>query len=380
MNMALVTGPRQSGKSTMIRRVMPDLPYVTFDDPDEELAFRDDPKGFLSRFPDKVILDEVQRVPDLFRYLKMAIDSEPQQKGRFILTGSNQFSFQKGISESLAGRIGLLHLLPFETEEIPERLRVDQMLSGSYPALVAANYDGVREWYSSYFGTYLEKDIRLVFDIGKLTDFQLVVRLLAARTGQEQNAASLSRELGVSAKTVDSWVSVLEAGYLIFRLEPFHGNIGKRLIKRSKLYFWDTGLLCHLTGLRDKDSMEGGPLAGPIFETMVITELKKRSEHRGLERDFWFYRDNAGNEIDLIIHDHAESTVSFIEIKWGQTAKSEWAYHLEKVAGLIIPSFTGQDVSFRRIIVYRGETKLNWPKEGSDYINWQEMLVGKTAS
>jgi predicted AAA+ superfamily ATPase len=356
----------------MIRQVLPDVPYLSFDDPDEESAFRRDPRALLSRFPDKIILDEVQRVPDLFRYLKIAIDADPGRKGRFVLTGSNQFSFHKGISESLAGRVGLLRLLPFETREIPQESRADQLLLGSYPALVTSGYEGAREWYSSYFGSYLEKDVRLVFDIGKLTDFQLVVRLLAARTGQEQNSASISREIGVSAKTVESWISVLEAGYIVFRLEPFHGNIGKRLIKRPKLYFWDTGLVCHLTGLRDREALEGGPLAGPVLETLMVAELKKRSFHQGSDRDFWFYRDNAGREIDLIVHDRYEKAVSCIEIKSGKTPKAEWAYQAEAIVDRISPSFVGAD--FRTIIAYRGETKRNWPKAGVDYINWQEML------
>lgn len=374
-----VTGPRQSGKSTLLRHMEPDVPYLSFDDPDEELAFRSDPKGFLSRFPSQVILDEVQRVPDLFRYLKLAIDAAPDKKGRFILTGSNQLSFQKGIGESLAGRIGSLCLLPFETLELPENARSDQILFGSYPSLALNGYHGARDWYSSYFGTYLEKDIRLVYDIGKLTDFHQLVRLLAARSSQEQNAASLSRELGISARTVDSWISVLEAGFLVFRIEPFHANIGKRLIKRPKLYFWDTGFLCHLTGVRTMESLLGGPLAGPVFETLIVAELKKWAEHRGLDRDFWFYRDNAGNEIDLIIHDHDLNALFFIEIKAGHTAKSEWAYRLESIAGRISESFTDKGTRSRHIVAYRGETKRDWPKPGFDYLNWRELLVDDIA-
>ena len=372
-----LTGPRQSGKSTMIRHALPDLPYISFDDPDEELAFHRDPKGLLARFPDRVILDEVQRVPDLFRYLKLEIDAEPGRKGRFILSGSNQLSFQKGISESLAGRIGLMPLLPFETEEIPESLRPYQALRGSYPALVASEYEGSREWFSSYFGTYLEKDIRLVFEIGKLSDFQSLVRLIAARTAQELNATSLSRELGISDKTVDNWISVMEAGYILFRLPPFHANMGKRLIKRPKLYFWDSGLACYLAGIRDSDSLEGGPLSGPIFETLIVAELKKRAAHRGMEREFYFFRDNAGDEIDLIIHDHDENSVSFVEIKSSHTAKSDWAYHVERVAALIASLFTREGTKFRSAIVYRGETKRNWPKTGIDFLNWQELLLSE---
>jgi predicted AAA+ superfamily ATPase len=257
---------------------------------------------------------------------------------------------QKGISESLAGRIGLMSLLPFETEEIPPALRAGQLLHGSYPALVIDEYEGSREWYASYFGTYIEKDVRLVFDIGKLSDFQRLVRLLAARVAQEQNSASLSRELGINAKTIESWISVLEAGYLIFRLEPFHGNIGKRLIKRPKLFFWDTGLVCHLTGQRTEEALEGGPLAGPVFETLIVSELLKKNLHQGADRAFSFYRDNAGNEVDLIIHDRDENVVSFLEIKSSQTAKAEWAYRLEKTTQGIAEALAGPSAGSRHII------------------------------
>jgi Predicted ATPase (AAA+ superfamily) len=370
-----ITGPRQSGKSTMIRQVLRDCPYVTFDDPDEERAFRDDPRGFMNRFPDRAIFDEVQRVPELFRYVKMWVDAAPSSRGRFILTGSNQFSLQKNISESLAGRIGLQALLPFETSELPLEARKLQILYGSYPALATRAYEGAREWYAAYFSTYIEKDVRLVYEIGKLADFQALVRLLAARTGAELNSSALSRELGVSANTVDSWISVLEAGYIVFRLPPFHGNIGKRIIKRPKLYFWDTGLVSYLTGLRDIESLEGGPLAGPIFETLIVSELQKKCAHRGLERDFWFYRDYAGGEIDLVLRDYDAKLVEFIEIKSGRTPKSEWARRLEEVSRPLRSYFEPEGLRFRDTIIYRGETQRDWPKPGTDFVNWQEMLI-----
>jgi predicted AAA+ superfamily ATPase len=370
-----ITGPRQSGKSTMVGRLLPEVPYVSFDDPDEELAFRTDPKGFLARFSGQVIFDEVQRVGELFRYIKMAVDAEPDKKGRFILTGSNQLTLRKEISESLAGRIGLLSLLPFEYGEMPEATRGDHLLYGGYPALATTSNFGAKDWFASYVSTYLEKDVRLVFDIGKLVDFQSLLRLLAARTAQEYNASALSREIGVSSNTVDSWVSVLEAGYIVFRLQPFHANLGKRLIKRPKIYFYDTGLTCYLTGIRDRESLEGGPLGGPLFENFVIADLIKRSHHGGEDKVFFFYRDNTGNEIDLIIQDNDSHEMTFIEIKSGFTAKPAWAEQLEKTASLIQQGIGGSGAAFKRVVIYRGETKRNWPKAGIDFVNYEEALL-----
>jgi len=368
-----VTGPRQSGKTTLVRHCLPELPYVSFDDPDEELALNRDPKGFLARFDGPVILDEVQRVPVLQRYLKLVIDAEPSRNGRFILTGSNQLLLQKSLSESLAGRIGLLQLLPLERQELPERLKSRQLLLGGYPALAARDYTGAREWFAAYLSTYLERDVRLVHDIGKLTDFQILVRLLAARCSQESNASSLAKEIGVSSHTVDHWISVLQAGYVGFALQPFHANLGKRLIKRPKLYFWDTGLACHLTGLRDREALEGGPLHGPLFENLVVAELRKHALHAGLDQDFWFYRDGGGTEIDLIIHDHDHGLVRCMEIKTGMTPKPDWAYRLQKAAALIRPGFP-EDHALVCEVVYQGESRSDWPRPGVDFVNLEDIF------
>ena len=366
-----VTGPRQSGKSTMLRHVFPDYPYITFDDPSEEFAFSTDPQGFLGRFAGPVIFDEVQRVPELFRYIKMAIDENPEIKGRFLLTGSNQFGFLKDAGETLAGRIGLLSLLPFETGEMPSDFRMRQIWSGSYPGVVQNNGEGLREWYASYFRTYLEKDIRSQFDIGKLSDFQTLVRLLAARTGQEINTASLAKEIGISAKTVDAWISILEAGYIVFRLQPFHANIGKRLIKRSKLYFWDTGLAAYLTGVQSVLLWESGPLKGALFENLVISEFRKRAYHSGSESEFMFYRDNGGSEIDLVVVDRELKKINLMEIKAGSTPKLEWFESINRIEGVLVPVFP--DFTFVRQILYRGNTRTDWPKTGTHFIHWLDL-------
>jgi hypothetical protein len=360
----------------MLRHALPNASYVSFDDPDEELAFSSDPQGYMARFPDVTIFDEAQRVPKLLRYLKLAIDEEPGRMGRFVLSGSNQFGLQKGMSESLAGRIGLLSLLPFEREELPNYLRSEQILHGSYPGPAIRRYEGIKEWFASYVGTYLERDVKMLYDIGSLRDFQTLLRLLAARVGQEQNASSLAREIGVSGHTVEKWISVLDASYLSFALKPFHGNIGKRLVKRPKRYFWDTGLVCHLTGIRDHAALEGGLLCGPLFENLVISELAKRREHSGLDWDFYYYRDNGGAEIDLIVEDKAAHLALLLEVKSGSTAKIEWAARLERASRSLLPRYKEEGYSVRLMVVYRGVSKPSWPKPGIDFLNYEDFLRG----
>jgi predicted AAA+ superfamily ATPase len=370
-----LTGPRQSGKSTLIRRLLPDRPYVSFDDPSEELAFREDPRGFMARFPDDVVFDEVQRVPDLLRYIKLAIDAGPARPGRFVLSGSNQLLLTKGLSESLAGRVGLMDLLPFETAELPPAARPGQALNGSYPGLLVYGAGAPREWFASYLATYLEKDIRAVAAIGDLTDFQRLVRLAAIRSSQELNFAGLARDIGVAAKTVAAWLSVMEAGYIVHRLEPWFANIRKRIVKRPKAYFWDTGLLCHLAGVRDREALDAGPLGGPVFETLVVSELRKRALHRGAAVDFWYYRDNGGNEIDLIVQDRAAGRLAFVEIKAAATPKTDWANRLERAAAPLLPALTADTPKVEYLIVYRGASRRAWPRPGIDWRNWDELAL-----
>jgi predicted AAA+ superfamily ATPase len=371
-----VTGPRQSGKSTLVRHALSGYPYVSMDDPEEIHAAERDPRGFLARFPERVIIDEAQRAPGLFSYIKMEIDAARNRKGRFILTGSNQFSLASRISDSLAGRVGLLSLLPFERIELPVKARSGQMLSGSYPELAMRGYEGSREWYKSYLGTYLERDVRAVHGVGKLADFQSLLSLLAARTAQEYNASGLARELGVDYKTVESWVSILEASYILFRLRPWKANIGKRLVKRPKLYFWDTGLVCHLSGLRDGEALDAGPLAGPIFENYVCAEILKAAAHRGRDLEALFYRESNGLEADLILTDKDRGAVQIIEMKTGQTPKGPWMNGPERVAAIMgsAGAKRAKAAAPRRVVVYKGETKRDWPAPGGDFINYLDFI------
>ena len=269
-----VTGPRQSGKSTMLQHLFQkEYKYVTFDDPINIEFFRKDPKGFMLNYSGKIIFDEVQKAPEIFDYLKIEIDRNRDVKGKYILTGSNRFEIHKNITESLAGRIGMMSLLPMQYTEIPVDLRSQFILNGSYPELIVNKYKYVREYYASYVENYIERDVRNIINIVNLRDFQRLIFLLAARVSQELNMNSLSKEIGVSVKTIQGWISILEASYIIFLLPSYHKNLGKRIIKRPKLYFYDPGIVCYLTGIRDMETLNQGPLGGSLFENMIVSEM-----------------------------------------------------------------------------------------------------------
>ncbi|MEW5813911.1 MAG: ATP-binding protein [Spirochaetota bacterium] len=339
-----ITGPRQSGKSTMLKHIFgSEYKYITFDDPLTIQFFEDDPKGFLAKYSNRVIFDEIQKVPALFSYIKIAVDSDRQNYGKFIVTGSSQFSLIREITETLAGRIGLLSLLPFQCNEIPERLRDLQILKGSYPELVTRNFNDVSEWYAAYIVNYIERDVRSLYNIGNLRDFQRLIMLLAARTAQELNVSAFANEVGVTVKTIQRWISILEASYIIYLLPPYYKNLGKRITKRPKLYFFDTGLVCFLTGLRDAEVLERGPLVGPVFENYIVSEIYKKILHKGADVKLYYFRDNLGVEADLIMEDRERREIRFIEVKTTSTAKIKMIEPLEKliqyenISGQILP-------------------------------------------
>lgn len=349
-----VTGPRQSGKSTMLKTIFGNkYTYLTFDDPILIEQFSSDPKGFMNQYNNRIIFDEVQKVPELFHYLKMEIDSDRNNYGKFILTGSSQFAFIKSITETLAGRIGALTLLPFQRSEVPQKLRAKQILFGGYPELATGNYNKSRQWYSAYLRNYLERDVRSLANIGNMRDFQRLIFLLASRTAQELNFSRFARDIGVSVKTIQKWISVLAASYVIFLLPPYYKNLGKRITKRPKLYFYDTGLVCYLTGIRDSETLAKGPMQGEIFETYVISEVVKSICHNDRDAVLYYFRDNLGLEVDLIIEDNSKKTVSFIEIKNSQTIRPQMAKS--------ILSFMKRRSPHRKLqgyLVYRGKEKL----------------------
>ncbi len=327
----ILTGPRQSGKSTFLKsQIGNSYQYITFDDPlNREFAHRD-PKGFLNQYTSNsgIILDEIQYVPELFSYIKIMIDESPDKKGRFIMTGSQQFNLMKSITESLAGRVCILELLPFSYSEFQSKISrsiQENLWQGMYPAPVTQEID--RDlWLRSYLGTYIERDIRQLQQIKDLSRFETFLGLCAARHSQILNMADLANEAGISQPTCKEWISALEASYIIFRLPPYHANLGKRLTKSPKLYFIDSGIAAYLTRQPDAASLWSGNMGGAFFEGFVISEAIKKFTMYGKRPDIFFFRTLDGFEIDLLIQ--ANGTLYPLEIK--QTA-TPTAYHAEKL-------------------------------------------------
>jgi uncharacterized protein len=325
-----LSGARQTGKSTLLKHTFKNkYRYISFDDPNiRERALRD-PHLFLDECGDYVILDEIQYVPDLFPYIKILVDENPSKKGRFILTGSQQFTLIKNIGETLAGRIALLRLYPLSIVEenllkkhkkkslATRELFLKHCIRGSYPQLVIHSKMDSEQWYSSYIETYLERDIRTLYDIGSLREFHQFMRLLAARVGQQLNLSDLSRDTGVSVPTIKRWISILEAGNIIFLLPPFSQNFGKRITKNPKVYFLDLGLVSYLTGLESDKHVLYGPMAGALFENFVIQELIKWYFHRGKTPRLYYMRTHNNLEIDLIIEQNMR--LYPVEIKLSKT-------------------------------------------------------------
>lgn len=327
-----LTGPRQSGKSTTLRTIFGDkYKYITFDDPLNIEFLESDPRGFMAQCNDRVIFDEVQKVPVLFNYLKMEIDNNRSDYGRYILTGSSQFTLLKSITESLAGRIGLLSLLPFQRSELPDVFVSRHILYGGYPELIARDYASVREWYGSYITNYVERDVRTLHNVGNLREFHRLIILLAGRVSCELNMSELAKEIGVTVKTIQSWLSILEASYIIFFLTPFYSNFGKRIVKRPKVYFYDTGIVCYLTGIQNQDILWKGPSSGQIFENYIVAEIKKNFMHIAANAELFYFRDNLGLECDLIIENKNERILRFVEIKSSQTPRREMVKSLQSL-------------------------------------------------
>lgn len=317
-----LTGPRQSGKTTLVRDVFKDYSYVSLENIDTMTAAKEDPRRFLSPHQQSgLIIDEAQRVPELFSYLQGIVDGSGQM-GRYILTGSQNFLLLEKITQSLAGRAAILHLMPFSASEIRSVGRLapslDEVLfTGMYPPLFDRPV-APADFYPSYIETYLERDVRSMKNIGDLALFRKFVLLCAGRTGQLLNLTALGNETGVDHKTIRSWISVLEASFIVFLLRPYHRNWHKRVVKQPKLYFYDTGLLCSLLGLRKVADLAMHHLRGGIYENYVIAEYMKRQYHAGLRPAAYFWRDHSGHEVDLIIEDGP--AIQAVEIKASETA------------------------------------------------------------
>jgi len=320
----VLTGPRQSGKTTLLQRLFgKNRRYVSLEPPDVRAAAREDPRGFLEMYPPPVIFDEVQYAPELLPYVKEKIDADRDRCGQYLLTGSQNLLLMEKITESLAGRAAMLRLLPLSLREVEgrprpslpwetkSRSRPDKaysyrklwktFLQGSYPEIQAHRKRDINLWHSSYVQTYLERDVRTLRQVGDLSQFQNFLRALAARSAQLLNLADLARDLGVAVNTAKSWLSVLEATYQVIVLRPYFANVGKRLVKTPKVYFMDTGTLCHLAGLRDPEHAASGPLGGAIMETAVLSEIVKTLTHRGIDPQVYFWRTVAGTEVDIVV-------------------------------------------------------------------------------
>ncbi|MCG2711242.1 MAG: ATP-binding protein [Candidatus Omnitrophica bacterium] len=335
-----VTGPRQSGKTTLVKTLFKNKPYRNLENPDEREFAVKDPRAFLARVKDGAIIDEIQRVPSLLSYIQTYVD-ERKIPGLFILTGSQNLNLLSSISQSLAGRTAILKLLPFDIDEISrydKNLPLEQLLlNGTFPAIYEKNLNPTI-FYRSYYETYIERDLRQLINVKDLHLFQIFIRLCAGRVGQLFNANSLSNETGVSTATIKSWLSILEASYVLFLLEPFHENINKRLTKARKIYFYDAGLASYLLGIENVEQALTHPLRGNLFENLVVTELIKQRFNKGLDHNLCFYRDSNGNEIDILFrHGHL---ITPVEIKTAETFNSGFLKGLTYIKK-VLPSKIG---------------------------------------
>lgn len=341
-----LTGPRQSGKTTLLKHLFGELSgYVSLEPPDVRASAIADPRGFLAMHPPPVIFDEVQYAPELLPYIKERIDERRSAHGQYFLTGSQNLLLTANVTETLAGRVAMLRLLPLSqreaagraeqplpwesagTQTAGERFSHLEMwrgfLRGGYPELVAEPDRDISLWHASYIQTYLERDVRSLRQVGDLTSFQSFLRALAARAGQLLNLTDVARDLGVAVNTAKAWLSVLEATFQVIVLRPYHANAGKRLVKTPKVYFTDTGTLCHLAGLKDPEHAAAGPMGGAIFETAVLVEILKTLIHRGEEPQVYFWRTSAGAEVDFVVE--AAGLRIPIEVKLSATPRPAMA-------------------------------------------------------
>ena len=347
-----VTGPRQSGKTTLCRQAFGELPYANLERPDIRDFAQEDPRSFLQSFAQGGVIDEIQRVPALLSWIQAMVD-EQRPAAPLVLTGSHQIDLLKGVSQSLAGRTSLLQLLPMSVNEIREaglNRSTDALIhQGGYPRIHAEAVDP-SVVLSDYFATYAERDLRQLMEVRRLDDFRRFVRLAAGRVGQVLNVHSLAADAGVSDRTARDWISVLEASHLVWLLPPWHGNLGKRLTKAHKLYFCDVGLATWLVGITQAPQLSSHPLRGALFENLVVMEFVKHALHRGERPDLHFFRDSNGLEVDLLVGNGlSPGQLGLVEIKSGQTVSSSWFKPMERVAQALGPSRIG-----RRMMIYGG--------------------------
>lgn len=384
-----VTGPRQSGKTTLVQACFPGKPYVSLEDPDVRESALSDPRRFLALYPTGAVLDEVQRAPALFSYLQTVVDRD-RAMGAWVLTGSQQLGLRSQISQTLAGRVGLLELLPFtlgELQAAPEGSPATALAQGPlehllwqglYPVPLDRNVPP-NVWLADYFSTYVERDVLQMTQVRDLQTFRTFVRMCAARTSQVLNLSALAADCGISSHTAKGWLSMLQASYLVFLLPPHHVNFGKQLTKSPKLYFYDTGLAAWLAGIRNADELAISPMRGPLFETWCVAEVLKTSLHQRRDTQLFFWRDKIGSEVDLLI-DRPQGTQT-VEFKAGQTVAGDWFNALRKYETLRTPaagaaSHTHPDTHSpvppapRPLLVYGGQQPQ--VREAADIVPWRQ--------
>ncbi len=344
-----ITGPRQSGKSTLCRHLFPEYRYVNLESIAAMSSASNDPQGFLENLGDAVVIDEIQRVPQLLSEIQVRVDEDKTR--RYILTGSSNFALLSTVTQSLAGRTALFTLLPLSFEEMTTDMKsidIEQlMIRGFYPGVIA---DGInpKDFYSNYYDTYVERDLRDLLKVANLLKFDTFVRMLALRVGSEFNASALSREVGVSAVTISEWLSLLLTSYIAFELPPYFNNPGKSLAKNKKIYFYDTGLLCNLLSINNPSALESNPLRGAIFENLAVSALVKRALIVNNRPNLYFYRENRGIEVDVVTPT-ATGGLDLYEIKSGKTLHPNYAANMKKLSGsLKIPT--------QSTVIYDGES------------------------
>ena len=366
----VLTGPRQSGKTTLVKNLFTEFDYVNLEDIEVRTFAQDDPKGFLNQYGQKLIIDEVQRVPDLLSYIQLIVDKK-KENGMYILTGSQNFLLMEKVNQSLAGRVVIFNLLPFSLSELKRVRKItsktmlsEVLFKGFYPKLYDQEIE-IEQYYLNYIQTYIERDVRLIKNITNLSQFQKFLTLVAARTGQILNISSLADDCGINYKTAVDWLSILEASYIIFLLKPHYKNYNKRIMKMPKIYFYDTGLLCSLLNISSVKQLNSHFLKGGIFESFVISDFFKQRYNLAKKPNLFFWRDKTGNEVDLIIEEAGK--IISVEIKSGETIRQDFfkgLNHYNKVAkkdsknsyviyggGGIQSNKNGKVISWRNLVI-----------------------------
>jgi len=359
-----LTGPRQSGKTTLVKEIFPQHTYVNLERPDIRSLIQADPLGFLNNNHKGIIFDEAQYIPELFSYIQTKVD-ETNLPGQFILSGSQSFLMNKHISQSLAGRAHINHLLPFDYNEIKHLypFTLNKLLfNGFYPRIFQSDIQPI-DFYPSYIQTYIERDIRTLRSIENLNDFTRFLSLCAGRIGQLLNLTSLANDTGISVNTAKSWISLLEASYIIFLLQPYYQNFNKRIIKAPKLYFYDTGIVCSLLRINNSEMLNTHYLYGSLFENFIIAELLKQSLHQGYKLNMYYWRESNGNEIDLMIENN--EAIDAIEIKAGSTIQNDYFKSFK-----VLPE--NSSTLFKKKVVYNGDIKTS--VNNIAIIPWQDFL------